>query len=148
MLKRYTIWFWAAVVFQFLTAVFHSISLFVKPEPANETERQLFTLLTTYKMDGGAGFHPTFSHLMTALSSCFTLLCVFAGLVNAFLLRKNADTGIMNGVLLINLLIFGVLFVIMAVLTFLPPIVMSGLIFVCLVIAFITFKTQRPANAN
>lgn len=66
MIKRYTFWLWAAVVFQLLTAVFHSLSLFVSPEPANETERQIQTLITTYKIDAGAGFHPTFSNLVTA----------------------------------------------------------------------------------
>lgn len=85
MLKRYTFWLWAAVIFQLLTAVLHSLSLFVRPEPANETERQLLMLQTTCKMDAGGGFQPTFSNLFTAQLLFFVCLsawradqCLFA----------------------------------------------------------------------
>jgi hypothetical protein len=65
MLKRYTFWLWMAVVFMFLTGAVHSISLFVSPVPANEVERQMIELMTTYKSDLGAGFHPTMENLFT-----------------------------------------------------------------------------------
>lgn len=136
MIKRYTFWLWAAVVFQLLTAVFHSLSLFVSPEPANETERQIQTLITAYKMEAGAGFHPTFSGLFTALSSCFSFVCVLGGAINAYLLRKRADPALVNGITGINVIVFGAVFVVMAIFTFLPPIVFSGLIFGCLIAAF------------
>ena len=74
MLTNYRTWFWLAVVFQFLNAILHSVSLFLTLEPANETERQLVELLNTYHFDMGGGFHPTMSNLFLALSSCFTLL--------------------------------------------------------------------------
>jgi hypothetical protein len=143
MLKRYTFWLWVAVVFQFLTAGIHAISLFVQPDPANETERQLYELITTYRMDAGAGFTPTFADLFKALSSCFTLLYAFAGLTNAFLLRRHADAGVMGGILLINLLICGAAFTIMAFLTFLPPIVLTGLVFGFLLISFLLLPKDR-----
>jgi len=142
MLKNYRTWFWLAVVFQLLNATLHSVSLFVALEPTNETERQLVELLNTYRFEMGAGFNPTMSNLFTALSSCFTLLCAFAGAVNAFVLRKNA-VELMSGILLINVVIFGVCFGVMAVFTFPPPIVLTGLIFVCLVVAFILRPTAR-----
>ena len=130
------------MVFQLLNATLHSVSLFVALEPTNETERQLVELLNTYHFEMGAGFNPTMSNLFTALSSCFTLLCAFAGAVNAFVLRKNA-VELMSGILLINVVIFGVCFGVMAVFTFPPPIVLTGLIFVCLVVAFILRPTAR-----
>ncbi|MGQ0542047.1 MAG: LIC_13387 family protein [Blastocatellia bacterium] len=145
MLKRYTFWFWAAVVFQFLTAVFHTVGIVVKPEPVNDTERQLMQLMTTYKIDAGVGFTPTMSDLMTALSSCFSLLCLFAGMLNALVLRKRA-TEILKGVLVINLLVFAILFALMAIFTFIPPIVMTGLIFACLLVAFATFRMHKPTS--
>jgi len=70
MLKRYTFWFSAAVIFQFLTGIIHSLSLFIAPSPENEAERQMFDLMTTHKLNMGGGFHPTFFNLFTALSSC------------------------------------------------------------------------------
>ena len=142
MLKNYRTWFWLAVVFQLLNATLHSVSLFVALEPTNETERQLVELLNTYHFEMGAGFNPTMSNLFTALSSCFTLLCAFAGAVNAFVLRKNA-VELMSGILLINVVIFGVCFGVMAVFTFPPPIILTGLIFGCLVVAFILRPTAR-----
>jgi len=137
MLKRYTFWLSAAVIFQFLTAAFHALSLVIKPEPANDTERQLLTLVTTHKIDAGGGFQPTFSNLFTALSSCFSLLCLLGGLTNGWLLLKHAEPNLMRGILGINVVVFGICFVIMAFFTFLPPIVCTGLIFFNLLAAFI-----------
>ncbi len=145
MLKRYTFWFSAAIIFQLLTGLLHSISLFVNLGPANETERQLDMLITTYKMDLGAGFHPTFSNLFTALSSCFTFLCLFAALTNGYLLYKHTEPNVMKGIIGINVVIFGAVFVMMAYFTFLPPIVCTGLIFINLLAAFIVVPNIESA---
>jgi len=137
MVKRYTFWFSAAILFQIITGVFHAISLFVKPEPMNETERQMLDLITTYPLDAGAGFTPTYSNLFTALSACFSLLCFYAAATNGFLLFKLVEPNIMKGILAVNVTIFGVCFLLMAVFTFLPPIVCTGLIFFNLLAAYI-----------
>ena len=145
MLKRYTFWLSAAVIFQFLTAALHAVSLFVRPEPANDAERQLFSLLTTYKIDAGGGFQPTFSSLFTALSSCFSLLCLLGGLINGWLLLKHAEPSLMRGILAINVVVFGLCFATMAFLTFLPPIICTGLIFINLLAAFIVVPKVESA---
>lgn len=137
MLKRYTFWFSAAILFQLLTGVLHAISLFVRPEPANDTERQMLELITTYKMDAGGGFEPTYSNLFTALSACFSLLCFYAAATNGYLLVKLVEPNLMKGILAVNVAIFGVCFLLMAVFTFLPPIVCTGLIFFNLLAAYI-----------
>src|SRR4026209_2832923 len=102
MVKRYTFWFTAAAIFQLLTGLVHSASLFISPEPENETARQMYNLLTTYRMDMGAGFYPTFSNLFTALSSCFTFLCLFAALTNGYWLFKQTEPNVMKGIIGIN----------------------------------------------
>ena len=56
MLKRYSFWLWVAVIVQLLTAGLHSVSLFASPPPLNDTERQLYDLMSTYRKDFGAGF--------------------------------------------------------------------------------------------
>ncbi len=145
MLKRYTFWFSAVVLFQLITGLLHSLSLFITPEPANETERQLMTLLTTYKMDAGGGFHPTYSSLFIALSSCFTFLCLFAALTNGYLLFKHTEPTVMRGIIGINLVIFGAVFAMMVFFTFLPPIVCTGLIFINLLAAFIVVPKIESA---
>ena len=143
MLKRYTFWFTAAVIFQFLTAAIHALSLFIPPSSQNDTERQMLELITTYKMDMGAGFQPTFYNLFTALSSSFTFLCLFAALTNGYLLWKHTKASVMKGIIGINLAIFGIFFVVVAYFTFLPPIICVGLIFINLIAAFVVVpKTE------
>ena len=137
MLKRYTFWLIAAVLFQFVTAALHSISFFVTPDLKNDTEVQLHTLITTYREDMGAGFHPTFWNLFTALSACFPLLCLLAGLTAGYLLLKHTEPGVMRGVIAIHLAIFAVCFVLMAFLTFWLPVLMVGLIVLNLLMAYI-----------
>lgn len=137
MIKRYTFWLWAAVVFQLLTAFFHSISLFVTPEPRNEIEKQIIQLMTTYKMDLGGGFHRTMNNLVTALSSCFSLLCLLGGTTNILLLGKKAPADLVKGSVGIHVIVFGACFAIMAFFTFLPPIILTALIFICLVISYV-----------
>lgn len=138
MLKRYTFWLTAAVIFQFLTAVIHGITLFVAPEPANETERQLNQITSTYQPDLGPVFHPTVANLITALSSCFSFACLVGGLSLGYLLTKHAEPKLMRGLIGINLCVFGLMFAVMLVFTFLPPIILTGLIFVNLLVAFLT----------
>src|SRR5262249_9551432 len=150
MLKRYRFWLWIAVVFMFLNAIGHSLSFFITPTPENDTDRQLTLLMTTYRHDLGAGFHPTTMNLFTALSSCYSLLCLLGGLTLAFLLKKQVDRGIIRGLVLINLLVFGICFTMMAIFTFLPPILLTGLIVLFLLISFFALlrgdQTQALAD--
>lgn len=132
--------FKAAAIFQLLTAAIHSISLFVKPVPANDTEKQLVDLMNTYHMEAGAGFAPTFSDLFTSMSACFSLLLLFGGMINLFVLKKTFDATLLKGILNINLLVFTIVFVLMCAFTFLPPIICTGLIWLCLAVSRLSFK--------
>jgi hypothetical protein len=144
MLKRYSFWLWVAIVFQLLNAVAHSLSFVITPVPNNETERQLLNLMSNYRMDMGAGFHRSMHQLFTALSACFPLLFLLGALNNIYVLRKKVDVGFLKGFLAIQVIIFGICFGLMAVLTFLPPIVMCGLVFIFLAVAF--FLTTKEGK--
>jgi len=147
MFKRYSLWLWIAIGFMLLNAAVHSVTLFIEPAPQNETERQLAQLMATYRNDFGAGFHPTPANLFTALSSCFSLLCLLGGLLNAYLIKKRVGAEIMRGVIAIDLLVFGICFIVMAVFTFLPPIVLTGLIALFLTIALLAVLRSSSAPA-
>jgi hypothetical protein len=136
--KRYTFWLIAAILFMFVTAILHSLSFFVSPQPNNDSERQLMTLMTTYREDMGGGFHPSMWELFTALSACYPLLCLLGGFTLGYMLLKSVDVEVMRGVILINLAIFSTCFVVMTALTFLPPIIFTGLIAVNLLAAYLT----------
>jgi hypothetical protein len=143
MLKRFSFWLWATAVFQFLNAAFHSLTFFVKEEPANETEKQLHELLVTYKKDLGAGFHATMMDFFICFSACFVLLCLLGGLINMYLWKKKTPVNIMKGVMLINVIIFGALFVMTLFYTFLIPIICSGLMFMSSVGAWFAARYTR-----
>ena len=125
----------AAAVVQILTGLIHSLSFLMPLSAANDTEKQLISLMTTYKRDMGLGFSPTIFELFTALSACFALIYLFGGVLLIYLLRKQLDLPVMKGVLNISILFFGIAFAVMAVFTFPPPIVLTGLSFVLLVVS-------------
>lgn len=142
MLKHYRFWLWAAVAILLLNALIHSLTLFITPQPQNETERQLLNLLVTYKQDFGAGFQRSMKEIFIALSACFSLVCLLGGLTLAVLARKQADLRILKSVVGVHVLVFGICFAVMAVFTFLPPIVLTGLIFVSLLLTYFLIPRQ------
>ena len=141
-MKNYRPWLKTAAIIQLLTAIIHATTLFVSAEPANETEKQLFGLMDTYRLDLGAGFHKTMGELVLSLSACLTLLCLLGGLLNWYLLRKQVTPDIMKGVININLLVFSTGLVIFTLNAFLVPIVLVGLIVLLLLIASITIPKK------
>lgn len=147
MLKRYRFWLWLAVVFLLLNALIHSVTLFIQPAAQDETQRQLFDLMATYKQDFGAGFKRSTNELVTALSSCFSFLCLLGGLTLAFLLRKQAEVRIMKGVVGIHVLVFGICFAVIAVFTFLAPIVLIGLVLLSLLLAYFLIPRQQETSS-
>ena len=138
MLKRYTFWLWITVVFQLLSALIHSLSFFRERIPNNETEKQFYDLLTNYKFDLGAGFHHSMGEVYTSLSASFSLLYLLGALTNIFLLQKKISQEIMKGLTSIQTLVFGISFLLTFVFTFLPPIIMTGLVFLSLCFAYAT----------
>ena len=134
-MKNYTTWLKTAAIFQFIATIIHAVSLVVSPPPNNETEKQLYTLMDTYKFDFGAGFHRTTNSLTLALSSCFCLVCLLGGLLNWYLLKKGTDPVIMKGVITINLLVFGICLIIVSVFAFWLPIILIGLIVLSLILS-------------
>lgn len=143
-MKKYSTWLKTAAILQLIAAIIHAITLFVTLPPNNETEKQLFTLMDNYRFDFGAGFHRTMGEMTLALSTCFCLVCLLGSLLNLYLLRKKVEPEIMKGVININLLVFGILFGITVIFTFLMPIILSGLIFLFLL--FSRFTISRPTS--
>jgi len=143
MRSRHTLWLKTAIAFMFITGAVHALGLFAQPPPANETERQMRDLMSTFRLDIGDGFRPTMNNLVTALSACFTFVCVLGGLTNAYLLRRRVAADILKGVVGIHLLVFGCMFTVMLALTFLPPIALTGLIVLFLLLAYLTIPVNR-----
>jgi hypothetical protein len=142
MFKRFSFWIWGAIVTQLLTSAFHSLSFFVKQEPTNETEKQLLEITGSYKADLGMGFHRSFAELFTAVSLCFTLICLFGGILNWYFKKKNLTAALWKGLLLIEMVIFGAMFIAMLAFAFFPPIVCTGLIFIFVSGAYLSVNNK------
>ena len=139
MLKQYSFWLKTSIILQVITAAAHSMSFFFTPEGSTHQERLLIDLMQNYRTDMGAGFSPSTMNIMTAFSACFALLYLMGALVNGYLLRRKTDIETMKGIITINLVVFGVCFMVMALNTFLPPIVMTGMVFLSLIVSRLTF---------
>ena len=140
MKKEKFVWLWIAAIMQYLTAAFHSLGFFIQDPPVNETEVQLVNLMKTYRMDLGAGFHPSMDNLFTSMSISFTLLCIFGGILNNYFLKRNPEIGFLKGFLVIETIIFGLDFVTMVCFTFIIPIICTGLIFIALLISLLGLR--------
>ena len=138
-MRKHTFWLKTTAVFQVITALLHSIGFVTGLQPTNETEKQMLGLMNNYKLDAGAGFHPTMQDLFTSLSACQPLLYIFGATSTLYLLRKKVDIATLRGMANINLIIFGTCFFVMLFLSFLPPVLCTGLVFLCLIIARLCF---------
>ena len=137
MLRRYRFWLVAAVIFQFLAGITHTITLFISPPPTSDQERRLMEMIDTFKPELGPWFHPTFGNLITALSSCFSFTCLLGGIDVRLSHLEAYGSGDTAGITLINLIIFGTLLVVTVCLTFIVPVTFVALIFVNLLIAYL-----------
>lgn len=147
MKKRSTIFLYTTAGLQLLTACIHSLSFVAEQKPSNETEVQLLQLMNNYKMDAGAGFNPTMHDLFTAMSACFALLCLLGGLINLYLVRKCKDQSLIKALLGISSFISAVCFIVMFVFTFLLPVILTGLIALCSLLAYISIKENKNTIA-
>jgi hypothetical protein len=77
-----------AVVLLMLGLV-HSLALFAKPVPANDTEKQLQDLMTNYKFNL-MGSMRSMDNLMRGFSSSFMLWTLGVGVLNLVLARERA----------------------------------------------------------
>lgn len=146
MFRKHTFWLKAVIAMQFLTGFLHSLSFLNNPEAANESERQMLDLMRNYKMDLGAGFQPTMNDLMNAFSISFALFLFFTAALNLYLLKNKLSSNILKGVVGINLIAYIICFITMSLLTFLPPIVCTGLIVLFLFLAFTTVRNKQTDN--
>ena len=106
----------------------------------------MLELMTTYENDLGLGFHPTMMQLFTALSACFTLVYLLGGLILWYLLSKKVSAQILKGVTGISVIIFCISFLLMAMLTFLAPIILTGIVLILLTIAYLLNSEKTSSS--
>lgn len=129
MLANFSFWIWGTIITQLLTAIFHSISFFVKGKPGNEKEKQLIELVKDYKIEMGAGIKRSFGQLFIGVSTCFTMIYILGAVINWYFLQTTVGPEVWKGLILIELVAYGIVFLLQIKFTFLPPIIVTGLVF-------------------
>jgi hypothetical protein len=137
---KITSWLKVATGFQFLTAAAHSISLVLAPQGQNQIEKQLLDLMHDYEMDMGAGIHRSMWQIYSAMSSCFVLLFLLGALINLHIIRNKTSADWAKAIVGIEIIIYGICFLVMLFLTFLPPAALTGLVFICLSVSYFRVK--------
>lgn len=140
MANRYLFWLRTTAVLQIITAAIHAMSFFRNPAPENA---RLTELMSTKRLDLGPYFHPTQGDIFIGLSSCFSFLYLFGGMTILYLLQKNLPSQTWKGLTSICLLVFGGAFLVMLLFTFLPPIILTGVVFVGFCFAYATNHIHR-----
>ncbi len=142
MKNKITSWLKVTIGFQFLTAAVHSLSFLRSPQGKNETEKQLIDLMYNYKMDMGFGFHRSMGQLFTSVSACFTLIFLLGALLNPYLIRMHAPANLLKGIVGIQTLVYGAVFLMALIFAFLPPATFTGVVFLLLGISYFRIKSQ------
>ena len=96
--------------------------------------------MDTYKFDLGAGFYRTMTEVTIMFSACLSLLCLLGGSLNWYLLQKKMGPEIMKGVIVINLIVFGILSTLTITFAFLMPIIFLGFIPLFLILSLVTIS--------
>lgn len=131
-------WFNGLITAQLLTGIAHTLGMFITVPPANETEKQLLYLTTNYYRDMGMGIHRSAYEITFAISSCFSLLCFFGATANIYFRNETRLKGFVG----LQLVFFGTLFGIILVYTFLPPIVLTGTVFLFNLVTYGILKKE------
>jgi uncharacterized membrane protein (UPF0136 family) len=84
--------------------------------------------------------------MFQAVSVCLSLLFLFGGLLNWYLLRKKASAEMISGVLTLQVIIFGICFTTTMIFAFLPPIILTGFSFIMLLLARVTMPRETSSN--
>ena len=93
--------FTAGAVWLLLLGLVHSLSLFGKPAPANDTERQLLDLMSNYKFNV-MGSMRSMDNFLRGFSISFMLAALVMGVLGLALCRERAS--LLKRVALINAL--------------------------------------------
>jgi len=134
----FSFWIWGLVIAQFVAALSHSLSFIAKQKPRNETEAKLLDLVFNYRSDLGGGIKRSFNDLFIGVSICFTMVYTLGAVINWYFVKTGINPEIWKGLLLIELIAYAILFLLMIRFTFWPPIIVTGLVFIFSIGAYIS----------
>ncbi len=129
-----------------ITALVHLIGHFYKRPPANDQERQLLELMTTYRMNMG-GIHRTVQSILSGFSLTFAALLVYLAALNLAIVRFGPeDRRFVRAITLVNVVMTGVLLVISAVSFPLPPTALFGVAYICFAVSLFVERGRAASS--
>jgi hypothetical protein len=126
-----------------VAAGLHLVGHFSRREPANEVERTLLDLLTTYEMNVGGVFR-TMEDVLSGFSLSFSVFLVYAAALNlAFMRIQSDDRRLLQAATVLNILFSGILLVISLSSFPLPPTVLFAVIFLLFLVSLALDRTRQ-----
>jgi hypothetical protein len=133
--------FKAGALWLLILGVVHSTSLFIKQVPANDTERQILDLMTSYRFNLSGSLR-SMSDLMRGFSVAFMLAPLAFGVLDLVLSRERA--GLLKRVALVQIIWLAAMIVVALRYFFAVP--LSFLVVALLIFALAWLKL--PADAS
>ena len=128
------------------TGVIHLMSFISKPQPANDTERQLFDLLKNYRFDLGNTTR-SMEELLNFFSLSMSLLCFFAGILNVLLAKHfDNDEALAKKIVAFNAIFWTIYLVPLYLFTFLPPQICFTVAWLGFALAYWFFNRRRAGS--
>ena len=128
-----------------ITALVHLIGHFYKRPPANDQERQLLELMTTYRMNMG-GIHRTVQSILSGFSLTFAAALIFITALNLAIIRSRpADRHLVGVITLVNVIMTGILLVISGISFPLPPTVLFAAAYLSFAVSLFTERHQSAS---
>jgi hypothetical protein len=131
--------FIAGAVLLLLIGVVHSTSFFETPKPANDTEKQLLTLMSAYHFNL-AGSSRSMNDLLRGFSMSFMLAALCFGGLD--LVVRGERTGLLKHVALVNSLWLAAMIVVSLRYFFIVPTSFLGVTLLAFILAWIKLPAQ------
>ncbi|HKV61254.1 MAG TPA: hypothetical protein VJO16_05030 [Candidatus Acidoferrum sp.] len=134
--------FLAGAIWLLLMGAVHSLSFIKQPTPQNETERQLFDLMSNYKFNV-AGAMRSMDNFMTGFSICFMLAALGLGLLDLSLVKERA--ALLRRISLVNILWLAVMVVIALRYFFIVPTTFLSVALLIFALAWLKLPSESTA---
>ncbi len=119
-----------------LTACIHMIGFFQEPVPANDKEKAMLELMTTYQMELPGAQRPMMD-IVNFFSLSFAMFTALIGLINLWIVRQGLSGRVIRKMMIGNAVYWTIYLIPLYMYTFLFPQAFYTLAWFCFVMALI-----------
>jgi len=148
MLKNYVFWFKTGAWMSLITGLVHSLNFLSKPLPQNDEERQLIELLENYQFLLPGGFERSTSELMLFFNLNMTFFLVTWAILGLMLGYWLMPTKKDRQIIGVSAAIWTAYLIPTYLLTFLIPLVLVALTWLCFLAGWITYRKPETNSTD